>query len=545
MTHEELIKIEPREYQKQIYETCKDKNCLVVLPTGIGKTLIALMLAINRIKKFPGSKIVFLAPTRPLAEQHLAYFTKHLPELFAQLDLFTGKVEAEKRKEIWERAEIIFSTPQCIANDLKNNLYGLEGVSLLIEDECHRCLKNYSYTLIVKKYKEHAKNPRILGLTASPGVDKKIIEEIAKNLDIEAIELRTRDSDDVKEYLQELKFEIISLDFPEEFERIRKMLNTIFTKKIDELKNRKLLFTPPTKKFLLETQHRIMRSIATGNKHFNLLAGASACAIAIKIQHALELLETQTLYSLQNYFYQLFSQSEKKESKAVQQLTKTPEFNQAFVAINELLARKIENPKLIKLHELVQEELAKNPKTKVIVFSQFRDNVTRICKELNLIKGITAKVFVGQAKKTNLRNKEEETGLSQKEQREIISEFSQGKINVLVSTSIGEEGLDIPEVNSVIFYEPVPSAIRKIQRAGRTARLMKGNLIILMIKKTRDEAYHWAAFHKEKKMYRAIEQVKESLDQKNSKSSSNLNSNPGIERESKEQKTLFDINKKD
>jgi len=65
-------------------------------------------------------------------------------------------------------------------------------------------------------------------------------------------------------------------------------LNSIFLKKIEELKNRKLLFMPPTKKFLLETQHRIMKTITSGNKNFNILAGASACATAIKIQHALE-----------------------------------------------------------------------------------------------------------------------------------------------------------------------------------------------------------------------------------------------------------------
>jgi Fanconi anemia group M protein len=274
-----------------------------------------------------------------------------------------------------------------------------------------------------------------------------------------------------------------------------------------------------------------MRAISSGNKHFNLLSGASAAALALKLQHALELLETQTLYSLQNYFYEIFNQAEKKTSKAVQTLVKSPEFNQAFIAINELLARKIENPKLSKLKEILEDTIKNNPKAKVIIFSQFRDNVTRICKEMNSIQNINAKVFVGQAKKVVGRNQEnkEETGLSQKEQQEIIKDFSLGNINVLCATSIGEEGLDIPEVNSVIFYEPVPSAIRKIQRAGRTARLIKGKLIILMVKGTRDEAYHWASFQKEKKMYKAIEQIKQDLDNNSDKTNS----------QNKEQKTLF------
>jgi ERCC4-related helicase len=147
-----LKEIKPREYQKRIFETCKEKNCLVVLPTGLGKTLIALMLAVERLNKFPEEKIVFLSPTKPLAEQHINYFKKNLPELFADMQLFTGLVKAQKRKEIWQTADIIFSTPQCIANDIRKNLYNLSNVSLLIEDEAHRCIKNYDYNFFFREF---------------------------------------------------------------------------------------------------------------------------------------------------------------------------------------------------------------------------------------------------------------------------------------------------------------------------------------------------------------------------------------------------------
>ena len=513
MPYETLTSIKPRKYQAEIYENCKDKNCLVVLPTGVGKTLIALMLAINRAKKFPGSKILFLAPTRPLAQQHLDYFIKHLPELFGQLELFTGKIDAEKRYKIWQTADIIFSTPQCIGNDLKKNLYTLEDVSLLIEDECHRCLKNYAYTYVAEKYKQQAKNPRILGMTASPGAERKTVEQIAKNLNIETIELRTRDSPDVKEYLQELKFEAIRVDFPEEFDRLRSLLKKLFIKKIEELKTRKLLFGPPMKKTILETQARIMKAISSGNKHFNLLMGASACSQAIKIEHALELIETQTLSSVFEYFHELFNQAKENKSKAVINLVKQPEFNQAFVLLNELIAKKIEHPKLIKLKEIIETGIKNNEKNKVIVFCQFRSTAVKIARELNTISKINARVFVGQSIKKMKSG--EEIGLTQKEQNAMINEFREGTINTLVATSIGEEGLDIPEVNAVIFYEPIPSAIRKIQRAGRTARLMKGNLTILITRDTRDEAYYYASISREKKMYSAIQHVKDNLDLNN------------------------------
>jgi len=500
-----LKTIQPRKYQQEIYENCRDKNCLVVLPTGIGKTLVALMLAINRQKKFPGTKALFLAPTRPLAEQHLIYFKKHLPELFVQMELFTGKVSAKKRKQFWERTDIIFSTPQCISNDLKNNLYDLKDVSLLIEDECHRCLKNYSYTYVADQYKKQSQNPRILGLTASPGTDKQTITQIATNLGIEAIELRTRESEDVKEYLQELKFNVIKLEFPKEFQEITSILKRIYEKKVHELRNRKLLFKPANKITLLETQGNIMKAIHSGNRNFNYFAGATACAQAIKLSHLIELLQTQTLYTSHNYIKSLFEQSSENQSKAAKQITKNKEFNQVYVKINELLAKNIEHPKLLELKTVVEDLIKNNPKNKTIVFSQYRDTVIKICEELNKIPDIKAKIFVGQAKK-------QESGLSQKEQHEIIEDFKEGKINFICSTSIGEEGLDIPEVNSVIFYEPIPSAIRKIQRAGRTARLMKGKLIILITKDTLDEIFYYASIAKEKRMYKAIENIKQDLD---------------------------------
>jgi Fanconi anemia group M protein len=499
-----LQNIKPRKYQEAIAETAKHNNTLVVLPTGMGKTLIALMLAIERQKQFQG-KILFLAPTKPLAMQHLVYFKKHLPELYADMQLFTGKVISKKRRVLWQKADVVFSTPQCIANDLRKGL-PLENVSLLIEDEAHRCLKNYDYVFVAEQYMKQARNARILGLTASPGSDAKIINEICKNLHITAVEARTRESEDVEPYMQELKTEIIRVELPEELASIRKNLQDIFKKRVEELKNRKLLFLPSTKKNLLELQGRIMRAIASGNKHFNLLRGASVNAQAIKLQYALELIETQGISPLHTYLQDLLQQARQKKSNAVLQLIKQKEFNQAYISTAELLAKNIEHPKLKALKEVVEKEIgeAKNKKARIIVFSQYRNTISMICKELNKIKDVNARVFIGQANR-------KEKGLTQKEQQEIIEEFRQGRINILVASSIGEEGLDLPEVNMVIFYEPIPSAIRKIQRQGRTARLMPGKLAILITRNTRDEAYHYASLAKERKMHGILKGLSENF----------------------------------
>jgi Fanconi anemia group M protein len=220
----------------------------------------------------------------------------------------------------------------------------------------------------------------------------------------------------------------------------------------------------------------------------------------------MEVLETQTHEGFNKYLKNLFKQAENKQSKGVIKILTSPDFNYIFSRSNELLSKNIEHPKVEKIFEIVRDELEKNGKVKIIVFSQFRDTASLISKKLNEIPKIKSKIFVGQTKKTDESGS---TGMSQKSQKKIIEDFSSGKINVLCATSIGEEGLDIPEVNAVIFYEPIASAIRTIQRAGRTARLMQGKLIMLITKKTRDEAYYYASKAKEKRMHSAIHDIKD------------------------------------
>jgi ERCC4-related helicase len=504
-----LKNLEPREYQEKIFESCSKENCLVVLPTGLGKTLIALMVAIDRLKKFPTEKIVFLAPTKPLAEQHLDYFKQNLPELFADMQLFTGTVKPEQRKKIWQTSDIIFSTPQCVANDLKNKLYTLEEVSTLIEDEAHRCIKNYDYNYVAQMYKKQAKNQRIIGLTASPGSELGKIKEICRNLSISNVELRTRESVDVNKYLQKLEFEKIIVDFPKEFQEMKHVLLEILNKYIEELKKRNILFGPATKTGLIELQKKISKTLsqkANMENNYNYFLGASTCAQAIKIQHALELLETQTLQSFNKYLKELFNQASKKQSKGVVKLVSKQEFNYVFMQSNELLAKGKEHPKMEKILEIINNERKKNTLSKIIIFSQFRNTANEISKKINTIPGVKSKVFIGQASNSSTK------GLSQKEQKKIIQDFRENKTNILCATSIGEEGLDIPEVNAVIFYEPVPSAIRSIQRAGRTARLSKGKLIIMITKGTRDESFFYVSRAREKKMKTTIEKIKKDMD---------------------------------
>jgi Fanconi anemia group M protein len=489
--------IEKREYQLAIAETASEKNTLVVLPTGMGKTLIGLFVTAKRLQQFPDSKIIIMAPTRPLSAQHKKTFEKFTNLDKEEVVLVTGKIKPEERSKLYEKGKIIIATPQTIKNDLENNRLNFENFALTLFDEAHRAVKDYAYPYVAKKYMLQAKNPLILALTASPGGTYERIEEICKNLFIKAVEIRTEFDEDVKAYVQPIRTEWIYVELPEEFKRIKELIEKILKEDLNWLiEHNFLLRKKATKRELLALQQRISSRYIEGAKNYSLIWAMIKSAEAIKLEHALELLETQGI----PFVYEYFEKMVKSKKRTDMQIVKKPEIKEAFRIIEKLNQEKINHPKLQKLL-YITKDLLKNPKVKIIIFANYRSTVEEI-KSLLLKEGISAEILIGQARK-------ESGGMSQEEQINTIKKFGEGKFNVLIGTSITEEGLDIPAVDYAIFYEAVPSEIRQLQRRGRVGRQKMGKIIFLLTKGTRDEAYYWAALRKEKKMKGILYDMKE------------------------------------
>ncbi|MBI4151304.1 DEAD/DEAH box helicase [Candidatus Woesearchaeota archaeon] len=490
---------EPRLYQETILNTCVGKNALVVLPTGLGKTAIAMMLATQRLSLFPNSKIVFLAPTKPLAEQHLQTFLKSFQIDADKCALFTGDTAPAERAKQWNDLQLIFATPQGIENDVISNSISLQNVSLMIFDEAHRATGDYSYVFLAKQYQKRANFPKILALTASPGAETLKIEEVCQNLFIDAVEVRTPEDPDVKPYVQETEVEWVKLDLPDGFKKIQYYLNSCIKSKLADIKRmgmtKSISFI--SKRELLELQSDLRQKMTSGEQDPNMWRAISITAEIIKAQHALELLETQCVASLDAYMRKVFEEGRAGKSKAVKNLIEDASFKSAYHHVTQLREQHTEHPKLSALKTIVEEEFAANKFAKLIIFTQYRDTAVGIKDALKHAKGALTEIFVGQAKKKT-------TGLSQKQQIEMLQQFRDGLFNVLIATSVAEEGLDIPNVDAVVFYEPIPSAIRTIQRRGRTGRHDKGKVIMLMAKGTRDEAFSYSAKHKERQMHQVL-----------------------------------------
>jgi Fanconi anemia group M protein len=512
----ELIKpnsIEARLYQEVLVTRIIEKgNTLVVAPTALGKTVVAVMLAAHVLEKNPKSKILFLAPTKPLAVQHEKSFKKFLTIPEEQIISMTGTTPAKKRQEIYSDKTIINATPQTIENDLLNGKITLKDFGLVIFDEAHRAVGDYSYVFIALQLQKQNPNCIILALTASPGSEEEHIQDVCRNLAIKNIEIKDQNDEDVKPYVNEIEIDWVRVDLPDSFIAIKQHLEKFQTIQLHTLKGLGFAITENRKYYnkfkLLEMQSTIRkRLISHGKTQPSLYYASSKCAAMLKVSHAEELIETQGIGALKNYFDKLKEEAHRGKSKAANAIINDEGIKIAIALTNKLFEQNIQHPKYAELKKIVLEQLTNQPESKILVFNHYRDSIREVVEFLNTAteKGaerINATKFIGQA------TKGDEKGMSQKLQQEILEELKQGKHNVLVSSSVAEEGLDIPAVDMVIFFEPVPSEIRTIQRRGRTGRFSKGKTIILMARNTRDEAFYWTARAKEKKMKTTLREMK-------------------------------------
>ncbi len=501
--------IEKREYQINIAKSALKENSLVVLPTGLGKTIIALILIAEHLKK--NKKILFLAPTKPLVLQHAKFLKEFLTINNEKITVFTGEISPLKRTDLWEDSKIIISTPQVIENDLISKKINLGNLSLIIFDEAHHAAGEYSYVFISEKYKQQSKERLILGITASPGNDLNKILEICKNLDIKNIEIRTKHDPDVKPYVHDLQIKWIEIPLPKDFSYTIQLLKKALSNRLKILKEMNLIETSSVnlvnKTKLLDSQKKIQIQIKSSIKPSKaLFQAASIQSEAMKIHYALELIQTQGVNALKNYFKRIVNEVKLKSStKSSRKITTDNDVIEAIAFLNSL---KIEHPKVEEIRKIVKRQLLEKPDSRIIIFTHYRDTSAYISKELENIKQARPARFIGQA------IKKEDKGLTQRQQAEIIDKFRKGEYNVLIATSVAEEGLDIPSTDLVVFYEPIPSEIRAIQRRGRTARKKAGKVIILITKGTQDEGYYWSAKRKEKRMKSELETIRIVLSKK-------------------------------
>jgi len=495
--------LEERDYQAAIARAAYDRNTLVVLPTGLGKTAIALRVVAERLLAEPTRSVLFLAPTRPLVVQHAREVAR---ALFAPTPLvLTGAVSPARRGEMLQPPQVVVATPQVVANDLATGEFPLGTFALLVFDEAHRAVGDYPYVAIARANRDGPK-ARVLAMTASPGGSLAKIREVWTNLGIEQFEYRTELSPDVAPYLHGIGVETVVVPVPPEVQHLAMLLRAALHRAAGTLAHLGLLAEGEVnRRSVLAVGAQLHRRVAVeratgGASTAGLWQAVTAQSVVMKILHALDLTESQGVDALREFFARQAAGSGRRVTPAQRAFLSDPDVQEVRRRLDQIT---LEHPKIATAVGLVRDELRAKPDARVIVFSQFRDTVDRLVQEFEAFADpvVRAARFVGQAAHGR------DPGLSQKDQVGLLDRFRRGELNCLVATSVAEEGLDIPATDLVVLYEPIPDVIRTIQRRGRTGRARAGHAVVLVARGTRDEGLHRAAFARERRMHALLEQV--------------------------------------
>ncbi|GFQ87310.1 fanconi anemia group M protein [Trichonephila clavata] len=327
-----------RDYQFAIVKEALFKNTLVILPTGLGKTFIAAVVMYNIYRWYPDGKIIFMAPTRPLVAQQIDACHKVTGISHVDTTQMTGTNLPEERKRMWMKKRVFYLTPQVLVNDLARNICPAESIKCIVVDEAHKALGNHAYCQVIRELQAYTNHFRILALTATPGSDTQAVKLVLSNLLISHVEMRTEDSDDVKQYTHIRDIEKIVVPLGEKLLSIKSRFLDIINIYLKRLTQRRAM-TAKNPGFLSKFQILRMREDFSQHPPNNIdkfsygliMADFSLC---ISLYHAYELLLLHGARPFYNFLIGIIN-GEKSIPHARSELMKNYEFEMLLKEIQE------------------------------------------------------------------------------------------------------------------------------------------------------------------------------------------------------------------
>ena len=495
-------KVPERKYQIAAINAAFLQNTLICLPTGLGKTLIAAVIMYNFSRWFPKGKIVFVAPTRPLVAQQIQACQEAMGMAGKACLELTGRTKIDTRKECWHAKEtrVYFCTPQTFSNDVKRGICPYEDITCIVVDECHRAVGQADIVQTLRFLrKEKRLKFRVVGLSATPGSNTEQVQEVINNLSIGSVFYRDEEDDDVRPYVHQKSIEICLVPADPESLTLRTSLMQSLQQILGHLCGHGLYYGSAD-------AERVTRyALFTAQK--GLGPGANFLhrewfRQAMILSDIRDQLENHGCYATLTY-----TKSKLHEEKCIKNLhSRDPVFAHFVMCLRNTCKQGGEGPRMRKLIEILcmhfQREFDRNGEKivrketeqsigRVMVFTSLREEVLNIVEALRqqepVIRGCG---FIGQGGSASGVSRASVPGLKQSEQKRILKDFRDGKYNVLICTCIGEEGLDIPEVDLIVCFDATASPTRAVQRHGRTGRHKDGKIIYILSSGKEEENYH-------------------------------------------------------
>ena len=502
--------VEARAYQLEAVDEALTSSMLLVMPTAAGKTAVIWMAIASKLSEESG-RVMLIAPTVGLVDQHLRSIRDVL-SLEEEAVSITGQIPPSNRVGLWESSRLIIATPKVVVNDFKSDVLKLSEFSLLVIDEAHHCTGEHAMAMVCDYYMSSNSSPHILGATASPGHRPDTVREICARTGASRIHIRNSDEEMLNGYLSELEIREISVRVPDEMKELAQPF-VIWQQGIVDRQRRLGRYILPGMISFAGLSSAMDRSrSAIGRGEVSGYQSVSQIAIAMRLHHLINCLLSQGVSASREYLDRL-ENGDDSNKKAVRDFLRDSRVRDLSNKLNGMVEV---HSKIGAVRRMIRERLRRDPNSRVIVFANYRDTIASLESSLEGLDSVKAVRFVGQSARGGRQ------GLSPKDQVGVLHEFRNGGANVLLATSIGEEGLDIPSADLVIFYEPVSSEIRTIQRRGRTGRQRLGEVIVLIAEGTRDEGAKAMAVRREENMQRAVHRVRRSLPREHHSDLSNL-----------------------
>lgn len=487
---------EIRDYQYSIVARGLYHNLLVALPTGLGKTFIAATIMLNWFRWTKDAQLVFVAPTKPLVSQQVkaCFGIVGIPP--SATTMLTGGTPPGVRAEEWLSKRVFFMTPQTIINDLKAGICDPKRIVLLVVDEAHRATGGYAYVEVVKFLNRFNSSFRVLALTATPGSSIESVQEVISGLGISRIEIRTEESLDIRQYVHSRKVDTMLFDCSEEMV----MLMDLFAKALQPVLDKLCAMNAYWQKDPMtltpygcnQAQQKWNASDAGRKAHIGVKVMVNTIfSLLATLAHGIELLK---FHGIGPFYHKIVGfrdedgENARKGGKYRKQIVESMQFQTMMSRIQSWINKPdfVGHPKLDYLQSIVLRHFAdagddrgasEKLGTRIMVFVHYRESAEEIARVLKRNEPmVRPHVFVGQASSKGSK------GMDQKTQLEVIKKFQEGIYNTLVATSIGEEGLDIGEVDLIVCYDASASPIRMLQRMGRTGRKRAGNIVMTLMK---------------------------------------------------------------
>ncbi|KAM6348625.1 interferon-induced helicase C domain-containing protein 1 isoform 2-T2 [Alca torda] len=537
-----------RDYQMEVAKPALNgENIIICLPTGSGKTRVAVYITKDHLDKKkrasePG-KVIVLVNKVPLVEQHLRKeFNPFLKRWYQVIGLSGDSQLKISFPEVVRRNDVIISTAQILENSLLNAAkedeegVHLSDFSLIIIDECHHTQKEGVYNNIMRRYlKEKRKNrklakenkplipqPQILGLTASPGVggatsNSKAEEHILKicaNLDARRIMTVKEHASQLKNQVKEPYKKTVIAD-----DKRRDPFRERITEIMSEIQNYCQLYpksefgTQPYEQWVIREEKKAAKEEKRKER---------VCAEHLKkYNDALQINDTIRMVDAYNHLNNFYKEEKSKKTvtsddddddePAVSKQDETDEFLIGLFHAKKKqlkeLARKpeYENEKLVQLRNTLMEEFTKTEEPRGIIFTKTRLSAFALFQWIKDNPkfeevGIKAHYLIGAGHNSEIKP------MTQNEQREVIDKFRGGSVNLLIATTVAEEGLDIKECNIVIRYGLVTNEIAMLQARGR-ARADESTYALVASSASGAVEREDVNIFREKMMYKAIERV--------------------------------------